>query len=277
MNYLFQYFPATALKEVLNGKIIFTQHVFTMEPPLGNNYFDIEHQTYQKADVIATVTRHGKKHLTDKGVSPDKIKVIYNGIDPAHFRKQHNEIKVKYGLSTTEKIILYSGRLDPIKGLDYLSSAMSGLIKKMPGCRLVIAGNGNFEHLIQSTRDFSANISYLGFIPFEELVALYQEADLGIIPSLEEHCSYVALEMLHSGLPVVASNIGGLKEIFRHGENALLADTNEDKTNIYGVAPDVNQLESHMYTLLNDATLCKTFSQKAREYMLILITVINGM
>ena len=266
MNYLFQYFVANALKEIVSGKIIFTQHVFAIEQLLAENYFDTEFEVYNKVDKIITVTQHGKSHLIDKGVDAGKIEVIYNGIDPGHFTADSgNRIKEKYGLGQAEKIILYSGRIDPIKGLDYLCLAMKDLVKKMPACRLVIAGNGNYEQLIQSARNFSANISYLGFIPFEDVVALYYEADIGVIPSLEEQCSYVALEMLHCGLPVVASNLGGLKEIFIHNDNALLADTVVDKTNMYGIAPEVEQLESHMFKLLTDEPLRTRFSENAQK------------
>lgn len=263
MNYLFQYFIGVELRRALNGKLIFTQHVFTLDEKVGSNFFDTENHTYQLVDKIITVTKHGKDHLVKKGVEADKIEVIYNGIDPGHFSTKNNYIKEKYGLGRNEKIILYSGRIDPIKGLDYLCDAFKLLLEKIPGCRLVIAGNGNFESLITKARAFSANISYLGFIPFEDVVALYHEADIGIIPSLEEHCSYVALEILHCGLPVVASNLGGLKEIFVHGQNALLADTIADKTNMYGVSPEVKQLTNHIYKLLSDEKLRTEFSGNA--------------
>ena len=81
--------------------------------------------------------------------------------------------------------------------------------------------------------------------------------------SLEEHCSYVALEMLHSGLPVVASRIGGLKEIFVHGENAFLTDTIPDASNVFGLAPDVGQMAEYIITLLKNKTLREMFSRNA--------------
>lgn len=264
MNYLFQYFVAHELKKILIGKIFFTQHVFTKEQLIEEDYFDIEFQTYVLVDKIITVTKHGKDHLVKKGVEASKIEVIYNGIDPGLFSTKNNYIKEKYGLDRNEKIILYSGRIDPIKGLDYLCDAFELLIEKISDCRLVIAGNGNFESLIKKASTFSANISYIGFIPFEDVVALYHKADIGVIPSLEEHCSYVALEMLHCGLPIVASNLGGLKEIFIHGQNALLADTIADKTKMYGVSPEVNQLTNHMHKLLSDETLRTEFSRNAK-------------
>jgi len=264
MNYIFQYFIAIALKKVLKGKIIFTQHVFVYENILQENYFDTEVETYKAVDKIVTVTKHGKKHLEDKGIDSNKIEVIYNGISPDILKpKINNKILKKYGLKHNEKIILYSGRIDPIKGLDYMCLAMEKLLTQLPDCRLVIAGNGNYESLINSSKKFAANISFLGFLPFEDIVALYHKATIGVIPSLEEQCSYVALEMLHCGLPVVASNLGGLKEIFVHGENALLANIVSDRTNMYGVAPKTNDLDQYMHQLLSNQDLREKYSVHA--------------
>ena len=64
--------------------------------------------------------------------------------------------------------------------------------------------------------------------------------------------------MLFSGLPVVASDIGGLREIFVHGLNALLTDVVPDSENMYGIAPDVEKFAENMYNLLVKPELRKT-------------------
>lgn len=265
LNFVFQYFIGTAFKETFDCRLIFTQHLFIPESNLNTDAFNPESQTYSLVDRIITVTNHGKEHLINKGINEEKITPIYNGIDPLLFGNKNSETNVrqKYGIGLNDRIILYSGRIDPIKGLKYLAQSFLRLLKKLPDCRLVIAGNGNFEELIQDSNAFSSNINYLGFIPFEDIKALYQIASIGIIPSLEEHCSYVALEMLHSGLPVVASKIGGLKEIFINNENAYLVDTEPDSTNIYGIAPNIDQFADFMYNLLIDDRLRSKFSQNA--------------
>jgi glycosyltransferase involved in cell wall biosynthesis len=162
-----------------------------------------------------------------------------------------------------EKLILYTGRFEMSKGLSYLFMAMEQLIKKIPNCRLVMAGNGNFESIINLTKYFSGNISFLGFIPFEDVVSLCHVAHIGVIPSLQEQCSYVALEMMHCGLPVVASDIGGLKEIFVHNENALLTSMISDTENGHGIVPDAEQLENNMFNLLTNDEMKTKFSQNA--------------
>ena len=264
MNFIFQYFIAREFKQKLNGLVLFTQHVFTFDETFNSNYFDTEQETYHLADRIVTVTRHGKEHLARKGVNKNKIRVIFNGIDPAPFNQKYPiNIKEKYGLPENEYLILFSGRIDPVKGLDYLASAFERLLKRLPDCRLVIAGNGNFESLIKATCRFSSRISFLGFIPFEDLALLYHAATIGVLPSREEHCSYVALEMLFCGLPVVASNLGGLKEIFIHNENAFLVNMVPAPANLYKTAPDVDQLAGFMYELLLNEPLRQEFSQNA--------------
>ena len=265
INYVFQHFIAKELKTALSGILVFTQHITIFNDMFSESVFNTEIETCKLVDRVVTVTQHGKGHLAVKGVDKNKIEVIYNGIDPEDFNteKQYSEVRQKYGLTRDEKLILYSGRIDPVKGLDYLCAAIKQLIEDMPSCRLVIAGNGSYESIIPKTGRFSANVSYLGFIPFEDLAALYHIADIGVIPSLEEQCSYVALEMLHSGLPVVASNVGGLKEIFIHNENALLVDVVLDKSNMYGIAPDVKQFKNYMLKLLGNKKLRDRFSTNA--------------
>lgn len=266
MNFLFQFFIARELKSFFNGKLIFTQHLFAIDEVIGGNSFDVEVETYKIVDRIVTVTAHGKEHLISKGVPVNMIEIIYNGISPHVFTNDSSgSIKKKYGVSEDEPLILFSGRIDTIKGLKFLALAFEKVLETKSNCRLIIAGNGDYDSLISYTSKFSSNVNFLGFIPFEDLCMLYKISDIGVIPSLEEHCSYVALEMLHSGLPVVATCLGGLKEIFVHGENALLADTVPDAGNMFGLAPNVGQLAEYIITLLNNASLREKFSRNAEQ------------
>ena len=265
LNFIYQYFLGKEFKDKFDATVIFTQHVFTEKFDKKKYDFDLEIGIYQLVDHVVTVTKHGKDYLKDRVGSGKKIIPIYNGINPELFNIDiENDIVLhKYGLSSNDNFILYSGRLDPIKGLKYFAEALKTVVKEIPDCRLIVAGDGNYEELINGCREVSSNVNYLGFIPFDDLVVLYKNATIGVIPSLEEHCSYVALEMLHSGLPVVASNLGGLKEIFIHNENALLVDTIADTTNVFGIAPQIEQMAEYMITLLNTEKLRTKFSVNA--------------
>ncbi len=265
LNFIYQYFLGKEFRDKFDATVICTQHVFTEKFDSKKYDFDLETGIYQIVDHVITVTKHGKDYLKNRVGSDKKITPIYNGINPDLFNVEleHDTVLYKYGLSSKDKFILYSGRLDPIKGLKYFAEAFKTVVKEIPDCRLVVAGNGNYEELINACKEVSSNVNYLGFIPFDDLVVLYKKATIGVIPSLEEHCSYVALEMLHSGLPVVASNLGGLKEIFIHNENALLVDTIPDSTNVFGISPQVGRMSEHIITLLKNEELRNEFSESA--------------
>ncbi|MGV8137952.1 MAG: glycosyltransferase family 4 protein [Mangrovibacterium sp.] len=264
MNFIYQYFTAKELSQALNGVCIFTKHIINLEDHEDQNNFDLEEETCNMVNQVVAVSSYGKDCLIDKGINKDKISIIYNGLSPEQFKTdRHNDIREKFGFEKDEHLILYSGRLDLIKGVNYLASAFGMLLKRLPDCRLVIAGNGDFESLINATRLFSSRVSYLGFLPVEDLVSLYYGSTIGVIPSLDEQYGYVALEMLYCGLPVVASNIGGLKEIFIHNRNALLVDMIEDRNNPFGLSPKIDQFSEYMYGLLVNEPLRKTFSKNA--------------
>ncbi|MBN1186414.1 MAG: glycosyltransferase [Bacteroidales bacterium] len=278
LNFVYQYFIGLEFKNQLNCKVIFTQHLFAFIPKEVQE-LDTEKDTFNLVDKLVTVTKHGKSHLFKKYKDSSKIKVIYNGIQPdcLKLRTTKDVLFNKYGLKKTERIILYSGRIDLIKGLEYLAQAFSILLKELPDCRLVIAGDGEIEELIQLTQSFSSQVSYLGYLPNTDMVGLYHIANIGVIPSLEEHCSYVALEMMHCGLPVVVSSVGGLKELFIHNKNALLCKMVKSKSKAHPIlineksiqminpfqkTPDVVSLAKAMIKLLKNKELQYEFSKK---------------
>ena len=266
MNFAFEYFIGKEIALALNALVIFTQHITLFDTiELGN--FNIEQEVCNMADVIVTVTNNGKKHLLQKSVSPEKLVTIHNGVNLDAFNNNytHKDIRTKFGLKKEVNLILYSGRLDTGKGLCYLFEAFKLVIKERPNCYLVLAGDGNFKEIIELARSISSHISYLGFIAFSDLLALYHESTIGVIPSLKEECSYVALEMLHCGLPVIASSVGGLKEIFTHNKEALLVETTKDSEYSFNEIPKIKQMVRYMEELLTNEQIRMQFSNNARK------------
>lgn len=274
MNFLFEYFIAGELATALNARVLFTQHITFSGTKTESDKFNLEEAVWKLADVIVPVSNNGKNYLQQKSAPLEKLVTIHNGISPKLFIK--GEIKEcmrsKYGLKKDAKLILYSGRLDEGKGLNYLLEAFVLIAKRNPDCHLMLAGDGDFKGIIELARPISARVSYLGFIPFVDLIALYRESTIGVIPSLKEECSYVALEMLHSGLPVVASNVGGLKEIFSHDKDALLVEMATTLVGLYDEARRVDQLADYMDRLLTNPPIREKFSRNAKEKALLQFT-----
>lgn len=267
LNFLFEYFIAGELATALNARIMFTQHITLFDTKTEFDNFNLEEEVCKLADAIVPVSNNGKNYLLQKSAPSEKLVTIHNGISPKLFIDGETKecMRAKYGLRKDTKLILYSGRLDAGKGLNYLLEAFQLVVKKNPDCHLILAGDGDFKEIIELARPISSRISYLGFIPFSDLIALYRESIIGVIPSLKEECSYVALEMLHSGLPVVACNVGGLKEIFSHNKDALLVEMATISDGLYNEAPRVDQLADYMDRLLTNQQIREKFSINAKE------------
>lgn len=139
-------------------------------------------------------------------------------------------------LDSKEKLILFVGRLDDIKGLDLLIQAFRKILIDGNTVRLIIIGDGNFEYYINQGSDISAKITYVGKISKERLYSYYQVADIGVIPSFHEQCSYVAIEMMMFGLPIIGTDSTGLNEMI----------LDECKLYIKDKEPLVNQLSNRL-------------------------------
>ena len=90
------------------------------------------------------------------------------------------------------------------------------LLKKNPDCRLVIAGDGDLSKYIYESR-YCSKITFVGKLPHKELYLLYQIADIGVLPSLMEQCSYTVIEMLMFGLPIIGTTTPGISEMIEDG------------------------------------------------------------
>lgn len=162
----------------------------------------------------------GLKDLALKTKADQKIEIIYNGIDVAHFCP-------KMELRPEKRFIITTGasRVTHRKGLNYLIEAVSKLVPQYPNILLKIMGEGNarkdFEALVDRLNIMN-QVEFLGRIPREETAPFYQEASLFVLPSLNEGMSNALLEALGSGLPILATDTGGSKELVHEGENGFI-------------------------------------------------------
>ena len=167
----------------------------------------------------------------------DKVVVIPNGIDLAKFSVYYSKNKARELLNLPQEsiILLYLGFLSPYKGLDVLIKSFSIIIEKYPQAILIIAGKGELrEELERKAREIHLEnkILFPGFIA-EDLKPLYfGAADIFCLPSSmsTESFGIVNLEAMSFGLPIVASDIGGIPDIVRSGRNGLLARPNNIKS-----------------------------------------------
>lgn len=157
-----------------------------------------------------------KNKVAEFGWDRDKIKVIINPFSP-QLQASDNEIKEV----EKENYLLYFGRLSKEKGINTLIHAAS-----KTGEKVKIAGVGSEkENLEKLAKELNTSVEFLGFKKGNELKNIILKAKAVVIPSIwYENMPLSMLEALNLGSPVIASNIGGMPEIVKEGENGYLFD-----------------------------------------------------
>ena len=195
-------------------RILKQKHPDVLEKKL-QTMFEVERTYYSKVDHIICMTRYMKDVLCDDyGIDIAKISVIPNGLRDMSDRSIDTiSLRKKWNISVEERIILFAGRIDEVKGVVYLIRAFREVLKTNKNCRLIMAGSGNYDKCFQECKDICSKITFTGLLEKQDLHELYQMADIGVVPSLFEPFGYVAVEMMMHGLPVVATATSGLDEV----------------------------------------------------------------
>ena len=170
---------------------------------------------YNEVDRIIALSQHTKEILLNEyQLIPDKITVIPNGLDDSNLssKNDRNSLRKGWRFSENELIILFVGRFHADKGLNFLIKAFHEVLELIPDCRLVIVGNGNYDTYISACEGIWTKVVWTGFLQKNKLYELYALADIGVMPSLHEQCSYVAIEMMMHDLPIIGAS-QGLKEM----------------------------------------------------------------
>lgn len=148
----------------------------------------------------------GLKELALKSAPGQGIEVIPNGVDIEFFHPGESA----RGKRNTPFTIISTGRLIERKGYQYLIPAL----KDIPGVELLLVGEGNFQHeLEQLAVENNVCVRFVGRREPEDVAVLLQQADLFVLPSLNEGMSNSLLEAMASGLPCVVTDVGGSREL----------------------------------------------------------------
>lgn len=154
---------------------------------------------------------------------PGDYRIIPNGIDTEQFSPS---VRPMAHLADGKLNILFVGRLEKRKGLDYLLKAFALLKKDYPEARLVVVGPGKrllnkYQQMIE--RQDIKDVVFTGYVPYQELPRYYRSAHVFCAPALgEESFGIVLLEAMACGRPIVASNIEGYASLISHGNEGLL-------------------------------------------------------
>lgn len=159
------------------------------------------------------------------GLGDDKVTVIPNGITSPQGMPVRSLPPRESFAAPDERLLFHIGRLVPEKGAGILLEAMPMLLRQHQ-VRLVIGGVGPYADELRRRAEHlgvAHRVRFTGWVSDAEAQALYRYADVVAVPSTYEPFGIVALEAMAAGAPVVVSDVGGLSEIIRHGENGLKA------------------------------------------------------
>ena len=187
----------------------------------------------KRSEYILTVSENTKKDLIKYfNADPNKIVITYNGVDKKFRCKEKSEYEYlysKYRIDRNKKILLYVGNKKPHKNIAKLIKAMS-LLENKENYTLVLSGKGfeGYNELENLSDKLGLNelIIHTGIVSDEELVDLYNLADLFVFPSLYEGFGIPLLESMACGTPVICSNSSSLPEVV--GDAALMFDPNDE-------------------------------------------------
>lgn len=178
---------------------------------------------FQSVDKIVVLCNDTKRLLRDcYHISKNKIQMINNGIKDIY--QEFNEtnkklLREKYNFSTQDKLVLFVGRIQQLKGIEILIEAIKPLLKKDKNIHLLLVGSGDEKELKKSIIGYWKQLHFVGVLNRKEVYELYQMVDVGVVPSLYEQFGYVAIEMMMFVLPlIVNAEHGGLKDIFKNEE-----------------------------------------------------------
>ena len=217
----------------------------------------------QTVDHILAFTPEEQQHLVSLySTLPKKISLIPPGIDTNRFKPiPQAEAKAHLGISKDQQLLLFVGRLDPIKGIETLLQALA-LLENACDCHevclAIIGGDeapNDYEGKVkQLAKDLGIHniTTFLGSREQKVLPYYYSAADMTIVPSSHESFGLVALESMACGTPVVASKVGGLQYLIKDHQTGLLVESQQPKA-----------LMEAIHSLITDPTLAEKLGQSA--------------
>lgn len=230
---------------------------------VGNDrsYLPITRFSITESDGVTTPSKYLRAVTYDKLNVPTKmeIDVIPNFVDTKKFHPLENRSiegvhKALGPCAEGEKIITHVSNFRPVKRLADVIRVFHEVRKSVP-CHLVLIGDGpersRIENMVHEL-GLSKAVCFMGKL--QTFTDMLQHSDLFLLPSETESFGLAALEALSCGVPVVASNIGGVPEVVVHGEAGYLSEVG-----------DIDDMARNAIKLLTDPTLHSAMSRKARE------------
>lgn len=196
------------------------------------------------------------------GVPEEKIAIIPNFIDLSDYADlpSKGEFKKKFNIPEDKKIILYLGRIHRIKGVDILVEAFENIVRELNNIRLIIVGpdDGYLDQIkfLIETKNMKNIVLITGPLYGKDKLEAYVDADVYVLPSRYETFPLTILEAYSCGKSVIASSVGGLKDLVIVGVTGLLF-----------TPENTIQLARSLFYMLEDDTRAKKMGLKGKQFV----------
>ncbi|UKJ07073.1 glycosyltransferase family 4 protein [Solitalea lacus] len=240
-----------------NSKIIYTVHdVISF---INNHYKALKQRKkisryFNKVDNVIFVSSYTKKVYENELNNIPQNTIIYNGVEDSGPPQE-----IEYNTHTGNINLLFVGGEKTVKGADILLEAIDILVnqKHITNCNVSMLGsypvNNNTNQLIKKYK-LNKYVTVFGFIASPNHLNYFKKADILIVPSRSEAQPLAILEGFNLGIPIIATNVGGIPEILTDGENGLLCN------------PNCNDLADKIELLLSNQKLRATISKNNFEH-----------
>jgi glycosyltransferase involved in cell wall biosynthesis len=210
------------------------------ETGVNQDVYQLEKDGMEGADVIIAVSEYTKQILVKHyGISEQKIRVVYNGIDEATLPQGSGALPRLRALKAAGyKLVLFLGRITMQKGPDYFVRVAKRVVSKDPKVMFILSGSGDMEEQMidmAARLGISDKILFTGFVGGAERHEVYVAADLFVMPSISEPFGISTLEAMKLGVPVLISKQSGISEVVKHALKVDFWDVEEMANKILGL------------------------------------------
>jgi len=221
----------------------------------------------QKADKVTVICEGLKNDLLKRGIPEEKITVISNGVDTEQFQPiegKDSEIVEKYGLKDC-KVFGFIGSFFHFEGLEYLVRSAKQIMEKRKDVKYLIVGGGKEEerlHQLVGELKLKNRVIFAGRVRHDDIKKYYSVIDVFVYPRASKRITELVtplkpLEAMALEKVVIASDVGGLKELVEDGSNGILFK-----------ADDVNDLTEKCLYVLDQPSKMETMTKTARQYVI---------
>jgi glycosyltransferase involved in cell wall biosynthesis len=195
--------------------------------------------------------------LKTYSLGPDKVAVICNSVDVRRYQQPVDRVRVRreLGLAENSRVVAVVATFKEQKGHRYLIEAVPSVISQFPDLHILFIGDGDLREELQAQARAAGVDDHIHFLGFrQDIPDLLAASDYFVLPSLWEGLPMALVEAMASGLPVLATEVSGSKQVMVHGQTGLL------------VAPgNVQQLKEAMLRMLSEPDQSKAMAEAAQR------------